>query len=100
MKKIEEIDKNNKEITSIYQHAKKMIQTKNYSSAKTILENCLKSKDISIEKSFRIDFYMSLGICNFNLLKFIDSQDYFYKALDITNIYINDFNTEKIIHMK
>lgn len=101
MKKYEENDKNSyKETINNYQNARNLMKTMNYSSAKIILENSLKNKENTMDKAIKNDIYVSLGFCYFHLHKYVDSQLYFVMSLEICDIYVNDFNTEKYLYLK
>jgi len=100
MKKISEIDKNIYEDNLNYLNAKKLIKACNYSTAKVVLENCLKNNENKISNLLKKDIFNCLGLCLFYLHKFTESQNYFLKALDICESYDNNYNTDKTHYSK
>ena len=101
MKKCEEIDKNanNLDILKNCKNGSNQMKLKNYTAAKIIFDNLLKS-NFSAEKSMKMDVLLSLSFTNFYLSLYNDSQICFIKALEICKTYNNDFNSEKVYFMK
>lgn len=96
MNKVDENDKNCiKDHYKLYQSARQSMKARNYAHAISCLETCVKVKDCYMEKTLKLDIYLTLGFSYFYLSKYNDSCQYFIQALDVCNSFINEYNTEK-----
>ena len=101
MKRLEEIEKNahNPEIFKNCKNGRNQMKLKNYSAAKIIFDNLLKT-NFSFDNSIKMDVLLLLSFTNFYLSLYKESQISFIKALEICQSNINDFNGERAYFMK
>lgn len=96
MNKLEGNDKTcNKDHIKLHQNARQMMKSRNYMNAIQSLENCLNIKECYIEKTLKLEMYLTLGFSYFFLSKYSDSSHYFLLGMEICNSLTYDYNPEK-----